>query len=124
MSAWGGYDMSTYLSQELREGLEAARNASLKTTSRISVVAGEAHIPVLSLWRDGFSLEAANAPALRGLVDIYESGRHQYQCLIVASEEEGGEMRYEFKRSTEAQDRAPLDFYRDPDAPIALLGNG
>jgi hypothetical protein len=43
--------------------------------------------------------------------------------LSIADQEEGGEMRYEFKRSTAAHDKAPLDFYRAPDAPIALLGH-
>ena len=47
---------------------------------------------------------------------------HLYQCLIVASAEDGGEMIYEFKRATEAVDKAPLDFYRDENAPIALIG--
>jgi hypothetical protein len=42
--------------------------------------------------------------------------------LIVASEEEGGEMRYEFKRNTRAVDSAPLDFERDMNKPVALIG--
>ena len=58
---------------------------------------------------------------LRGFVDLYDGARHLYQCLIVASEEDGGQMRYEFKRSTEARDAAPLDFARDEDAPVALI---
>ena len=56
------------------------------------------------------------------LVDLYDGANHLYQCLIIAADAEGGEMRYDFKRSTEAHDRAPLYFYLAPDAPIALLG--
>ena len=114
--------MSTFLPKEVRDGLEAARIASLKKASRLRVLAGEDFYPVLSLWKDGFSVVADDVPPLRGLVDLYDGGHHLYQCLIVASEFDSGEMRYEFKRSTQASDRAPLDFYRDPHAPIALLG--
>ena len=59
---------------------------------------------------------------MRGLVDIYDGSIHMYQCLIVASEEEGGEMRYEFKRNTRAVQSAPLDFERSENAPVALIG--
>lgn len=113
--------MSTYMSKEILDGLEAARIASMKKASRLRVQAGDDSFPVLSLWRNGFSVEAETVPTLRGLVDLYDGANHLYQCLIVASDHEKGEMRYEFKRNTMASDKAPLDFYRDPDAPIALL---
>lgn len=116
--------MSTYISKEVREGLDAARLAGLKKASRLRVLASDEFHPVLRMWRDGFAVEAETTPALRGLVDLYDGGRHLYQCLIVASEAEMGEMRYEFKRNTIAADKAPRDFYRDPDAPIALLPRG
>ena len=114
--------MTTYLPKEVREGLEAARVASLKKASRLRVMVGDDFFPVLALWKDGFAVELETAPALRGLVDLYDGSRHLYQCLIVASEAESGEMRYEFKRNTVVADQAPLDFYRDPTAPVALLG--
>ncbi len=113
--------MSTYMSKEVREGLKAAQMAALKKASRLRVLVGDAYVPVLRLWKDGFAVEADDAPVMRGLVDIYDGGRHIYQCLIVASELDAGEMRYEFKRNTSAQDRAPLDFFREADAPIGLL---
>ncbi len=115
--------MSTFLSKEVREGLAAARMASLKKASRLRVHTGEDMFTVLKLWTDGFAVESESTPPLRGLVDVFDGAHHLYQCLIVASEEDAGEMRYEFKRSTAASDDAPLDFYRDPDAPIALLAN-
>jgi hypothetical protein len=67
-------------------------------------------------------VDLQDAPQLRGLVDLYDGSRHLYQCLIVASEEEGDEMRYEFKRNTPAVDSAPLDFERDANKPVALIG--
>ena len=115
--------MSTYVSKEIRAELDAARIATLKKTSRLRVEMGNNTYKILKLWKDGFTVEAETTPRLRGLVDIYDGAKHLYQCLIVADEDEGGEMRYEFKRSTAAHDSAPLDFYRAPDAPIALLGH-
>ncbi|WP_171232692.1 hypothetical protein [Ruegeria sp. HKCCA4812] len=114
--------MSTYVSKEIRAELDAARIATLKKTSRLRVEMGDNTYKILKLWKDGFTVEAETTPRLRGLVDIFDGANHLYQCLIVADEDEGGEMRYEFKRSTAAHDSAPLDFYRAPDAPIALLG--
>lgn len=113
--------MSTYMSKEVREGLRAAQLAALKKTSRLRVLVGDEFHPVLRLWKDGFAVEQETAPTMRGLVDIYDGGQHIYQCLIVASEAEDGEMCYEFKRNTTALDQAPLDFYRDPQAPTGLL---
>lgn len=113
--------MSTYLPQDVREGLDAARIARLRNSNRLRVIVGGETWPLLRLWRTGFSVEADKVPPLRGLVDVYEGPTHLYQCLIVASEEEGGEMCYEFKRNTVAHDKAPLDHFRDPEAPIALL---
>ncbi len=113
--------MSEYLPKEVREGLEKARKDALRKKRRLSVEAGGQRYAVLRFWSTGFSLDAEDAPHLRGLVDLYDRGKHLYQALIVASSEEDGEILFEFKRNTAASDRAPLDFYRDPDAPIALL---
>lgn len=115
--------MSTYISPEVQEGLDQARLKAEKRSSRLRVQVDDRMYPVLKLWDTGFSLDVADAPNLRGLVDLYDGSRHLYQCLIVASEEEFGRMNYDFKRSTPVLDQAPLDFVRDEDAPIALLGS-
>lgn len=114
--------MTTFLPKEVQMGLDMARKRDLKRKSRLRVAVGDSVFPVLEFKDGGFALDIDNAPKLRGLVDLYDGGRHLYQCLIVASEEEAGLMRYEFKRSTAATDKAPLDFARDENAPIALLG--
>lgn len=114
--------MTDFLPKEVREGLEAARRAELRKKSHLRVRVGEDVYRVLRFWDGGFALEAETAPHLRGLVDLYNGGVHLYQCLIVASAEEDGEMRFEFKRNTAAVDRAPLDFVRDENAPVALIG--
>lgn len=113
--------MSDFLPKEVREGLELARKRDLRKKSRLRVHAGDEIFPVLRYWESGFALDIENAPHLRGLVDLYDGARHIYQCLIVASQEDDGEMHYEFKRSTAAVDKAPLDFVLDENAPIALL---
>ncbi len=114
--------MSTFISDDIRTQMSAARLAGLKKTSRHRVLVGDRYFPVLRLWQGGFSVEEETAPALRGLVDLFDGGRHLYQCLIIASESEAGERRYEFKRNTAAADKAPLDHYREPNAPLGLLG--
>lgn len=113
--------MSEFLPKEVREGLERARKEALKKKNRLRVHASGEIYRVLRFWDRGFALDAETAPHLRGLVDIFDGGKHLYQALIVASSEDDGELHFEFKRATQATDRAPLDFYRDPDAPIALL---
>lgn len=112
--------MSFFLPKDVREGLERARRLDAIRKSRLRIHADGRAWPVIRLSDEGFSLPA-DAPRLRGLVDLYDGARHVAQCLIVASEEDAGEMRYEYKRRTEAADRAPVDFERDIAAPVALL---
>lgn len=102
--------MSTYVSKEIQAGLDAARKADLKRSSRMMVEANGKAFRVLRFWDTGFALDLADAPNLRGFVDLYDRGFHLYQCLIVASAEEDGQMIYEFKRLTAAHRTAPLDF--------------
>ena len=112
----------TYVSNEVRAGLDAARAKAAKRKTRLRVEAGPSYYPILRLWENGFSVDIEDAPNLRGLVDIHDGPRHLYQALIVASADESGERRFEFKRNTAALDAAPLDFARETLAPIALLG--
>ncbi len=113
--------MSEFLPKEVREGLELARKVALRKKSRLRVHVDDDVFPVLRFWETGFALDAEDAPQLRGLVDLYDGARHLYQCLIIASEKENDQMVYDFKRNTAAVDKAPLDFVRDENAPIALL---
>jgi len=117
--------MSEFLPKEVREGLEKARKAALRRKSRLRICAGGETFQILRLRQDGFALDAETAPHLRGLVDIYDGSKHLYQALVVASreDEDRGELLFEFKRNTAATDKAPLDFYRDENAPIALIGH-
>lgn len=114
--------MLEYLPKEVREGLEAARLRDLRKRARLRVQVGEAVFPVLRFWHDGFALDASLTPAqLRGLVDIHEGPRHIFQCLIVASSIENGELVCDFKRVTPVSDKAPLDYWRPEDAPVGYL---
>ena len=113
--------MLEFLPKEVREGLEAARKRDRLRKSRLRVQVGEAVFPILRFWDGGFALDADRAPKLRGLVDIYDGARHIFQCLIVASVEDNGEVVCEFKRSTTVEDGPALDFWRDENAPVAYL---
>lgn len=113
--------MTDYLSKEVRAGLEEARKYALRRSSRLRVVAGDETYPILRFWETGFALDANEVAHLRGLVDIHEGAKHIYQCLIVASSVEEGELICTMKRSTLALDRAPLDYERDENAPVGYL---
>lgn len=113
--------MSEYLPKEVRAGLELARKAQRRKTSRLNVKVGDQTFAILRYWEDGFSVDPDEAAGLRGFVDLYEGARHLSQCLIVASAEEAGEMVYEFKRATPALDHAPEDYERVGEVPVALI---
>lgn len=113
--------MIEVFSRELSEGLALAQIGAARRKSRLRMIAGGVTVPILRMWNGGLAVDAKGAPQVRGLVDIHDGARHLCQCLIIAASEEGGEMRYEFKRATPASDTAPLDFERDPNAPRGLL---
>jgi hypothetical protein len=113
--------MLEYLSKEVREGLEMARKRERARKSRLRVQLGEHVFPVLRMWEEGLALDADRVGHLRGLVDVYDGTRHVCQALIVASTVENGELICEFKRSTPAQDKAPVDFWQDENAPAGYL---
>jgi hypothetical protein len=112
--------MFSFLSKEVRDGLENARARDLVRKSRLRIVADGQSYPVIRLQRDGFSLPEG-APHLRGLVDLYDGARLVARCLVIASAEEPGQMRYEYKRRTEVSDRPALDFALRESAPVALI---
>lgn len=111
----------SFLPKEVQDGLDAARNVSLAKASRLRLSAGGRTYPVLRMWKTGFSVAAADAPHLRGFVDLYDGAVHLFQCLIVAAQEDGPEMQYEFKRATAITKGPALDFERAENAPVALI---
>lgn len=113
--------MLEFLPKEIAEGLDMARKREATRKSRLRVQVGEAVFPLLRFRHDGFAMDADLAPKLRGLVDVYDGSRHIFQCLIMASEQEHGQVVYEFKRNTAVRDAAPLDYWRDEHAPIGYL---
>jgi len=110
-----------YLPKDVQAGLDAARKAELKKKNRLRVKAGEDTFKVLRFREDGFTLDVEEAPHLRGFVDLYDGAKHLYQCLVVASVEDNGEMFYEFKRATAASDKPAKDYFVEEDAPVALV---
>jgi len=113
--------MLEFLPKDILDGLREAHMRSLKRKSRLRVLVGEEAYPVLKFWHDGFALALKDAPKLRGLVDLYDGSRHISQCLIVASEEDGDRMSYEFKRNTASADAPARDVVVDDLGPVALL---
>ncbi len=113
--------MSDYLPEAVRKGLEDARVALMRRSSRLCIHDGDRIHRVLRLWDGGFALDPRDAPRLRGMVDLYDGSRHLSQCLVVTSREEHGERIYEFKRSTPVADRPAADFERAEAPPVALI---
>lgn len=116
--------METVFSKEIQAGLDAARLAGMRKASRLSIKLDEQTYPVLRMWKTGFAVAADDAPHLRGLVDLYDGANHLFQCLIIAGEEEAGEMQYEFKRATAVAHAAALDFEKAANAPIGYITDG
>ena len=112
--------MEAFFSKEIQAGLEQARVASLKKASRLRVSVDGQIRPVLRMWKTGFSMEA-DAPALRGFVDLYDGSIHLFQCLIVTSQEDAGERQYEFKRATAVTGKPAVDFEIAETAPVGLI---
>ena len=118
----GVFEMEAFLSKEIQAGLDAARRASLRKASRLRIDLNGRLLPVLRLWETGFAIAEEDAPNLRGLVELYDGAEHLFQCLIVASDAQHGEMHYEFKRATAVTDHAALDFEKRANAPVGLIG--
>ena len=113
--------MLEHLPEDIRRGLEEARRRNARRNSRYCLHVGGDVVPILRLWDDGFAVDAACAPGLRGLVDIHDGARHLCQCLIVASALEGGEMVYDFKRVTNAVAGPVRDYADERETPAGLL---
>lgn len=112
--------MSEFLPEAVRKGLEEARVAMLRRSSRLCVHDGDEVHRVLRLWDGGFATDAASPP-LRGYVDLYDGPRHIYTCLVVGSDEEGAERHYEFKWNTPISDRPAADFVQEDFVPAGLI---
>lgn len=115
--------MTTYVPEEVQQGLDKARIGRLKKSSHLRIETPDGYFRILRLWETGFSVASRDAPHLRGLVDVYEGPTHLFQCLIVAANEEAGEMQYEFKRMTAVANRAARDFASEAEPPVALIRN-
>jgi hypothetical protein len=116
-----GRPMSDYLPQSIREELAAAQKSVRRSSATRMVRVGAATYPIIEMTERGFSVDADDAPRLRGLVDIYDGPRHLYRALIVASDQVGDLMHYEFKRNTAVATHAPVDFETVTDRPTGLL---
>lgn len=110
-----------FLPKDIQDGLDAARKGALSRKSRLRVDVGGQVFPILRFWKHGFALDGSLTTQLRGLVDVFDGARHEFQCLIVASRQEGDMLICDFKRATRVVDRAALDYFRDEHAPVAYL---
>ncbi|WP_370400089.1 hypothetical protein [Sulfitobacter sp. JB4-11] len=113
--------METTFSKELSDALDTARRMTMQKKSRLRALAGGKVFGVERMWKSGFAIDLADAPRLRGLVDVFDGSHHLFQCLIVASREEPGVMCYDFKRATPVATEAALDFVQEPKVDVLRL---
>ncbi|MFN3644342.1 MAG: hypothetical protein ACK4TB_15620 [Gemmobacter sp.] len=104
--------MLEYLPPEIRDAMGRPNRRDRLRGRKLRLHLGDAVFPILRMWDDGFAIDAARLPRLRGAVEIREGRRRVWTCLIVAAEVEGGELRCSFKRLSPAQDSAPADYWR------------
>ena len=113
------------LPAEVRDGLDRARTRARKATGgRLRAQMGEDWVPIVAFDAAGFEVPLtalAEAPNLRGLVEIHEGPRMVSTVLVVAAARTGDRMRYEFKRATPARTEAPVDYEQEGAAPAGYL---
>ena len=115
--------MLEHLPDELLEGLARMQRSAAQRDAGLQVRADGRSYPVLRYWDGGFAIGSAGAPRLRGLVDLHRGELHLSRCLIVACAEAEGEISYEFKHRTPAEDSPPRDHARpETEAPRRLPG--
>ncbi|MFA9229951.1 MAG: hypothetical protein RIR95_1568 [Pseudomonadota bacterium] len=113
--------MLEFLPADVAETLRIAQTAKLTRRSRLRVRVGAREFPIVKLWDEGLIIDASHTTHLHGLVDVFDGSRHILECLIIASSVEHGQLICGFKRSTMVTENPALDYFRDPDKPIALL---
>ncbi len=113
--------MIDHLPKDVREGLDAARKASLKRNDRLCIHDGEDVFRIRRFWADGLSIDAKHGDKLRGRVEIYDGARHVYQCLIENGRTEGGEAVFDFKWLHPVAAQPAADFVRPDVVPVGLI---
>ena len=67
------------LPKEVMDGLKKARREDFSKKNRLRIMIEGTAFPILRYWETGFALDAKVAPALRGLIDIYNGSNHMAQ---------------------------------------------
>jgi hypothetical protein len=112
-----------FLSDEVRAGLDAARDRARRGTGgKLRVQIGDDWFPIRAFDATGFEVDLGAAPRLRGAVELHDGPRHVHSALIVATERRGDAIRYVFKRLTRVPDGQPLDYARETPEVAGLLG--
>ncbi|SEW38411.1 hypothetical protein SAMN04488515_2465 [Cognatiyoonia koreensis] len=114
--------MSSFLPEEVRKGLEAARKASLRRNDRLCIHDGEDVYRIRRFWADGLSIDIKHGDKLRGRVEIYDGARHVYQCLIENGRTEDDECVFDFKWLHPVAEQPAADFVRPDALPAGLIG--
>ncbi len=108
-----------HLQTEISDALHESRPK--RATKAFTARTVDDAVPLLKLWREGFEVAEADAPRLRGHVEIFSGEDRIARCLIVLAKAEFGVATFEFKRRTDDARPGPVDYAVEEDAPVALL---
>ncbi len=92
--------MEHVIRSEIARALDEGRRRERRRSSRFRVAAADRLFPVVELTGEGFVIEAAEPPHLRGYIDILEGEERVARRLVVCVAAADGLVRYEFKRES------------------------
>lgn len=92
--------MDIFLPKEFKPGRNRTRIGIDTPAQQLCVEVGGVYYPVLCRWTGGFSVSAADVPALQGVVNLYDGATHLGQCLIVGREIVGDEQIFTVRRES------------------------
>lgn len=92
--------MDTFLPKGFEARLTRRQMSGPVRPTKLGVTVEGERYPVLRQWATGFAVRAGAAPALSGIVDLYDGAEHLHQCLITAKQEVDGETVFTVKRGS------------------------
>lgn len=92
--------MDIFLPDGFQPDRARRRMSSPTRALRLRVEAGGVQYAVLRKWPTGFAVSAADADAVKGVVDLFDGRKHLRQCLISGRKDAGAEVFFTVKSAT------------------------
>lgn len=92
--------MDIFLPKGFEPGRTRRQLRGAQVRDNLCVEASGVYYPVLRHWAAGFAVAEGQAPALRGVVSLYDGAELLHQCLITGREAAQGEVVFTIKKSS------------------------